>query len=188
VLPVTAGAVLQEAIDVAAIGNALRVLTGSAGGRRLTGDDARISRRFSAEHRVLRPDLERILAVADGLGGPVPADALPAVEAVHRFLVDDLLPHERAEESELYPVLDRVLGGEDPTGTMVRAHSEIAHLVGRLGRLLDELPSAGPDADEVTELRRTLYGLHAILTLHFAQEDEGYLSLTDDEESLSPRR
>lgn len=180
-LPVTAGAVLQEVIDVAAIGNALRVLTGSAGGRRLTGDDALISRRFSAEHRVLRPDLDRILAVADGLGGPAAPDTLPSVLAVHRFLVDDLLPHERAEESELYPVLDRVLGGEDPTGTMVRAHAEIAHLVHRLGRLLGELPPAGPDADEITELRRTLYGLHAILTLHFAQEDEGYLSLTDDE-------
>jgi heavy metal translocating P-type ATPase len=181
-LPVTVGAVLQEAIDVAAIGNALRVLTGAAGARRLTGEDAVLSRRFSAEHGVLRPDLDRILAAADGLGGPGPAGALPAVRAVHRFLVDDLLPHEEAEERQLYPVLDRVLGGEDPTGTMIRAHAEIAHLVGRLGRLLDELAPAGPDADDVTELRRTLYGLHAILTLHFAQEDEGYLSLTDDED------
>jgi heavy metal translocating P-type ATPase len=181
-LPVTAGAVLQEAIDVAAIGNALRVLTGTASGRRLTGDDARLSRRFSAEHRLLRPDLDRILAVADALGGPAPAETVPAVVGVQRFLVDDLLPHEQAEERQLYPVLDRVLGGEDPTGTMVRAHAEIAHLVRRLGRLLDELPPAGPDADEITELRRTLYGLHAILTLHFAQEDEGYLSLTDDED------
>jgi heavy metal translocating P-type ATPase len=181
-LPVTAGALLQEAIDVAAIGNALRVLTGGAGGRRLTGDDALLGRRFSAEHRLLRPDLDRILAAADGLGGPAPAATLPAVHAVRRFLVDDLLPHEEAEERQLYPVLDRILGGEDPTGTMVRAHAEIAHLVRRLGRLLDELTPAGPDADEITELRRTLYGLHAILTLHFAQEDEGYLSLTDDQD------
>jgi len=185
-LPVTLGALLQEAIDVAAIGNALRVLTGPAGGRRLTGDDARIGRRFSAEHRRLRPDLERILAAADGLGGPVPADAAPAVLAVHRFLVDDLLPHEQAEEAELYPLLDRVLGGEDPTGTMVRAHAEIAHLVRRLGRLLDEMTPGRPDAEEITELRRTLYGLHAILTLHFTQEDEGYLSLADDEDARPP--
>lgn len=180
-LPVTAGAVLQEAIDVAAIGNALRVLGGRAGGRRLTGEDALLSRRFSAEHRRLRPDLDQILAVADALGGPDATEAVPAAVRVHRFLVDELVPHERAEESELYPVLDRVLGGEDATGTMVRAHAEIFHLVRRLGRLLDELAPAGPDVEEITELRRTLYGLHAILTLHFAQEDEGYLSLTDDD-------
>jgi heavy metal translocating P-type ATPase len=188
-LPVTGGAVLQEVIDVAAIGNALRVLTGSTGGRRLTGDDARISRRFSAEHRQLRPDLDRILIVADRLGGAAPEGAVPAVQAVHRFLVDELMPHERAEQNELYPVLDRVLGGEDPTGTMVRAHAEIAHLAHRLGRVLDEVPPTGPDADDISELRRTLYGLHAILTLHFAQEDEGYLSLIDDEDGApAPRR
>ena len=34
--------------------------------------------------------------------------------------------------------------------------------------------------DELLELRRVLYGLHAILELHFAQEDEGYLSLVDE--------
>jgi hypothetical protein len=32
----------------------------------------------------------------------------------------------------------------------------------------------------------TLYGLHAILTLHFTQEDEGYLSLADDEDARPP--
>ena len=35
--------------------------------------------------------------------------------------------------------------------------------------------------DDIVELRRLLYGLHAILQLHFAQEDEGYLTLADDE-------
>jgi len=37
------------------------------------------------------------------------------------------------------------------------------------------------DEEDLVELRRLLYGLHAILRLHFAQEDEGYLSLADDE-------
>jgi hypothetical protein len=32
------------------------------------------------------------------------------------------------------------------------------------------------------ELRRLLYGLHAVLQLHFAQEDESYLSLAEDDE------
>jgi len=36
------------------------------------------------------------------------------------------------------------------------------------------------DDDDLVELRRLLYGLHAVLELHFAQEDEGYLSLVDE--------
>ena len=64
---------------------------------------------------------------------------------------------------------------------MSRAHVEIAHLIRRLGLVLDDIGPNGPDQDDVTELRRLLYGLHAILRLHFAQEDEGYFSLTDDE-------
>ena len=71
------------------------------------------------------------------------------------------------------------LGGM--TALMSRAHVEIAHLIRRLGRLLDDMEPDGPDADDIIELRRLLYGLHAILQLHFAQEDEGYLSLVDDD-------
>ena len=81
----------------------------------------------------------------------------------------------------LYPVLAHALGGNDATATMSRAHVEIAHLIRRLGLVLDDIGPSGPDPDDVTELRRLLYGLHAILRLHFAQEDEGYFSLTDDE-------
>jgi hypothetical protein len=102
------------------------------------------------------------------------------VHHVHRLLIEEVAPHEEAEDAQLYPVLARVLGGCDPTGTMSRAHVEIAHLIRRLGRLLDQTAIAGPDDEDLIELRRLLYGLHAILRLHFAQEDEGYLSLADD--------
>jgi len=45
------------------------------------------------------------------------------------------------------------------------------------GGLLDELGPAGPEPEDLADLRRILYGLHAILRLHFAQEEEAYLSL-----------
>ena len=38
---------------------------------------------------------------------------------------------------------------------------------------------------DLMEMRRLLYGLHAILRLHFAQEEEGYLSLAEPEPSAS---
>jgi hemerythrin-like domain-containing protein len=148
---------------------------------RLSAQEAALTRRFSAEHTTLRPDLARIRDAADQLDVARPAESLALVRDVHRFLVEELDPHEQAEDHDLYPVLARVLGGNDPTATMSRAHAEISHLIRRLGRVLDDVGPEGPDSDDIIELRRLLYGLHAILQLHFAQEDEGYLSLADDE-------
>ncbi|HSO53458.1 MAG TPA: hypothetical protein VL330_12045 [Actinomycetes bacterium] len=48
-----------------------------------------------------------------------------------------------------------------------------------LGGVLADLGAAGPEAEDLTDLRRILYGVHAILRLHFAQEEEAYLSLLD---------
>jgi hemerythrin-like domain-containing protein len=186
-LPPAIGALLQEGIDVAVILNALRVALVHDEHARLEGDDAELSRRFSREHQRLRGDVERLRTAADALGTEPPEPALARVRAVHAFLVEELLPHEEAEDVELYPVLARVLGGDDPTGAMSRGHAEIAHLIRRLGRLLDDIGPEGPAPEDVQELRRVLYGLHAVLRLHFAQEDEGYFSLLEDEESATTR-
>jgi heavy metal translocating P-type ATPase len=179
-LPPTWGALLQEVIDVAVILNALRALREGTRIARLDEEEAALTRRFSAEHRVLRPDISRIRTVADALGTVPPGEALAMVREVERFLVEDVGPHEAAEDATLYPILARVLGGNDPTATMSRAHVEIAHQIRRLGRVLDEIDPSGLEEDDVLELRRLLYGLHAILELHFAQEEEGYLSLADE--------
>ena len=64
---------------------------------------------------------------------------------------------------------------------MSRTHVEIDHLVAMLGRLVRDLGPEGPDGEERRDLRRILYGLHAVLILHFAQEEEGYLSMVSDE-------
>ena len=63
---------------------------------------------------------------------------------------------------------------------MSRAHAEIAHQIRRLGQLLDDIGAGPPDEVDLADLRALLYGLHAILRLHTAQEDESYLSLGDD--------
>ena len=53
----------------------------------------------------------------------------------------------------------------------------------RFGRVV--LPRLRLEGDDANEVRRILYGLHAVLTLHFSQEDESYLSLADDETRVS---
>ena len=92
---------------------------------------------------------------------------------------------ELEEEATLYPAVAAWIGGQDPTAPMSRAHLEIAHLVRRYGRLVDELPPEGPGPDDVRDLRRVLYGLHAVLELHFAQEDEHYLPLFARSDALA---
>jgi heavy metal translocating P-type ATPase len=186
-LPPVWGALLQELIDVAVIVNALRALRDTTSAGRLNEAESALARRFSAEHTTLRPDLARIRDVADRLDPTKPAESLALVREVHRFLVDELAPHEEAEDHDLYPVLARLIGGKDPTATMSRAHVEIAHHIRHLGSVLDDVGPEGPDKDDIVELRRLLYGLHAILQLHFAQEDEGYLSLAEDEEMPTSR-
>ena len=84
-------------------------------------------------------------------------------------------------------MLADALGGEDPTGTMSRAHAEIAHLVRRLGVLLRELP---PDGRGPHRCRRSSDGSstasYAILRLHFVQEDEAYFSRVEEDPAKGP--
>jgi hypothetical protein len=75
--------------------------------------------------------------------------------------------------------LGRITGQRNLAATMSRAHIEIKHQIRRLGQLLEDIEPDGVDIADITELRGILYGLHAILKMHTAQEDEDFLSLVD---------
>ena len=187
-LPPVWGALLQEAIDVAVILNALRALRPVASAERLTDADVALTRRFRAEHQHIRADIEQLRVAADALTtDPAAAPAAMAkVRQAHALLTGEIWPHENAEEADLYPALNRLLGGTDPTATMSRAHAEIAYQIARLGRLIADIGDRVPDEADIADLRGALYGLHAILRLHTAQEDEAYLSLGEDAEPALP--
>jgi hemerythrin HHE cation binding domain-containing protein len=114
--------------------------------------------------------------------------ALAGAIAVDELLTGEIWAHESAEEKDLYPALNRLLGGTDPAATMSRAHAEIAYQIARLGRLIADIGDRVPDETDVADLRGVLYGLYAILRLHTAQEDEAYLSLDDDAETIGGGR
>src|SRR5665811_724252 len=78
-------------------------------------------------------------------------------------LEEELLPHERADEARLLPLVDRALGNSDTTAAMSRTHAEIEHQVSRLRRLLTDLDNDTVQPEDVVELRRLLYGLYAVL-------------------------
>ena len=180
-----AAALVQEGIDVAAILNALRALGGGREpGRRAPRTD--VAERFRHEHREFSPELRRIRSVADRLDSLTPPQARAELEAVRSFVVDRLPQHEEEEEATVYPVVAELMGGEDPMASMARAHVEIGHLTRVFRSLLDDLPPDGLGPDDVLDLRRVLYGLHAILRLHFAQEEEAYAWLAADEPAREP--
>ncbi|MEU8849522.1 heavy metal translocating P-type ATPase [Streptomyces sp. NPDC048564] len=178
-LPPAAGALLQEGIDVAVILNALRALGDDRAARpALQPSTEALIHRFAAEHDDLQDVLEAVRSAADRLSGSPGPEAVTAVREVHRLLTERLLPHEYAEEHQLYPALAPTLGGPEATATMSRAHVEIYRLARRVET---HLALAGPDGalapEQLDDLRACLYGLHTVLRLHFTQEEENYFSL-----------
>ncbi len=176
-LPVVAGALLQEAIDVAVILNALRALRGGVERPLRVPGWADTGARLIAEHRSLAPGIARLRVVADQLDAMGPEDARTALLEVQRFLVETLEPHEADEDRVVYPILARSMGTDDATAALHRTHTEIFHLVRLFGRIVDEIGTDGPTPDDRTDLQRALYGLDAILRLHMAQEEELYASI-----------
>jgi heavy metal translocating P-type ATPase len=183
-----AGAVVQELIDLTSIANALRAVRGGPAAAR-RGPSTDVAERFRAEHKEFAPELQRIRTTADRLGTLEPEAMRRELEAVRWFVAERLPQHEEEEEEAVYPVVARLLGGEDPMSSMARAHIEISHLGRVYLQLLEDLPSDGPSAEDMMDLRRVLYGLHAILRLHFAQEEEAYawLSAAEGEPELAAR-
>ena len=184
-LPAVWGALLQEAIDVAVILNALRALRPVAAGPQLSPRDAALTRRFRDEHEMIHAAIDQIRAAADVLTAAAPDEAMAQARNAYHLLSTEIAPHETAEETQLYPVVNRLLGGNDPTAPMSRGHAEIAHQIAPLGRLLNDIGDRDPDEADLADLRGMLYGLEAILRLHTAQEDETYLSLGDTADELS---
>jgi iron-sulfur cluster repair protein YtfE (RIC family) len=179
VLPPVAGAVLQEAIDVIVIVNALRALGGGMEKVPKVPGWQELGKRLQHEHRYLGPSLSRLRPLADGLGTMPAEQARAELQEMRAFLVDDLVPHEELEDREVFPRLSAAMGNDDATAGLHRTHTEIFHLVRFVDRLVGEVPEAGPGPEDLTDLRRVLYGLDAILRLHMAQEEELYVSLGD---------
>ncbi len=186
-LPPAAGAILQEIIDVLAIAIALRaVLPGRIHTIAMPAADVALARELRIEHDAVLPVIDQIRTVADALSTHDP-DLGPAQVLLGR-LENELLPHERADEAILMPLVARALAGHESTAAMSRTHAEIEHQIVRVHRLLTDLDNDTAQPGDIVELRRILYGLYAILRLHNAQEEEGAFSLVPNGEASSGSR
>lgn len=127
------------------------------------------------EHSNLLPHIESLRIAADAVGEvPVPILCELTEEAL-AFLVRELIPHAEIESKILYRAVDRALGADDATATMRRDHVEVGRYAEELSTLHGAVLAANDLSDEhARDLRRVLYGLYAVLILHFAKEEEVY--------------
>lgn len=139
-----------------------------------------ITQPLREEHKHLLPHIEQLRLAGDQVGETAsPALKLVVDEAVE-FLTGHLLPHAHAEEKALYPAVQRAMGAALATATMSRDHVEVGRLTEELLSLRRQLEGAALTPDQVRDLRRTLYGLYALVKVHFAKEEEVYLPLLDE--------
>jgi iron-sulfur cluster repair protein YtfE (RIC family) len=86
------------------------------------------------------------------------------------FLRGTLIPHAKAEEQVLYPEWAKLLDFADAAAPMVHDHEAIVARTERLERA---------DVHDVDTLQELLYGLYALISVHFRKEEDLQLPAFD---------
>jgi len=168
-----AAALMQEAIDVAVILNALRALSpGHRFGRQAL--PAATARALRDDHRRMETALDRLRTIADALDDADPTAAVALIFEADRIVAQRVVAHERDDESTVYPRLAKLLSGAPGLVAMSRAHREIIHQARLLDRIADGLTP--PDADRylIRDAQRVIESIEALVRIHNAQEEDIY--------------
>src|SRR5689334_18484800 len=136
------------------------------------------------DHKNFLPQIENLCQVADELDEFPPLVLRERMDDIYRFLTRQLMPHAEAEERVLYSAIRKLLGFSQATAGMSRDHVEIERLVEEFATLRLFISDQGFLPARVPDVRRVLYGLYALIRVHFAKEDEIYFPLLD--EKLNP--
>ena len=131
------------------------------------------------EHKELFPSVDRIRLVAETIGTAPIAEIRRGIEEVYDFLAYHLKPHAEAEDAALYPVVQTVRGSPEATKTMSRDHVEVGRYIEELATLKNGLTDDPLTKDQILSLQRVLFGVYALVKVHFAKEEEVYLPILD---------
>lgn len=131
------------------------------------------------EHRELLPQVETLRQAGDAINESLSSLAHTRIEEAYTFLTRQLIPHAQAEDKALYPMVQKVMRSPQATATMSRDHQEVKNLTEELGTLRVHHTQLFITFDQAMALRRVLYGLYALVKVHFAKEEEIYLPILD---------
>ncbi len=172
-LPPIAGALTQEAIDVAVILNALRALTsGHVFGRR--NMPAGVAATLRLAHERMESTLDRLREIADALDQAHRAGAVTLISEADNIVAQEIVEHERDDETAVYPRVAKFLADRHGLGAMSRAHLEIIHLARLLHRLTSGLTPEDTDHYLIRDAQRIIESLDALVRIHNAQEEDIY--------------
>ena len=124
------------------------------------------------EVRQLSDRVEILKLAADLIGCSAEERGRLAIDEAYDFLVDELIPHTRAQEAALYPVIGWLLQASEATATLSKDHDAISRMTDELDSLRCLVSANQPFGQvETTELRRILYGLYTLITVHLAKDE-----------------
>lgn len=135
------------------------------------------------EHKELIPHIDQILEVANSIPEASLEQIHDRVRQVYEFLAYHLIPHAQAEDAALYPVVQKVLDSPEATKTMSRDHVEVGRYIEELAGLRESISPRN-----FKSLQRVLYGLYALIKVHFAKEEEVYLPMLEERLSSEEAR
>jgi heavy metal translocating P-type ATPase len=168
-----AGALVQEAIDVAVILNALRALVPAAVPARALMP-AEEARRLREDHERMVVSLDRLRAIADALDDVDGGAAAALIAEADLIVTRTIVAHEREDERSVYPNLAAFLADGHGLSAMSRAHREILHLARLLSHLAAGLKPEDCDRYLVRDAQRIIEAIEALVRLHSAQEEDIY--------------
>jgi soluble P-type ATPase len=166
-------ALVQEAIDVAVILNALRALTPARSGVQRLAPLA-IEGDLHREHVALIHNLDRLRSIADLLDDAAAETAGTLITEANTIVQQQVVEHERDDEGKIYPRVAKVLADRHGLSAMSRAHREILHLARLLDRIAEDLPSETIDRYLVRDAQRVIEAIETVVRIHTAQEEDIY--------------
>lgn len=132
--------------------------------------------RHRREHEALQEHVEHIGLAAREIPALSPEERGAVIARVVDFLHGTLASHAEEEERTLYPTIAKLLGHPQATETMALDLEAIRTRVALLGLA---------DPDDESRLQELLYGLYALISVHFWKEEVEYLPLLQKSE-LAP--
>lgn len=135
------------------------------------------------EHREMEHVVTRIEATAEMAGNLAARDLASALRSLLDSIEKTLLPHLDWEDNFCYPEMDRLAGTPWATRLLRLQHQQIRQFVERLEADWLALRRE-PSHRQLVDLRARLYGLHALMSAHFEQEERVILPFLDAENGV----